>query len=67
MYLVLLDGYPRIDSLGELGIDNQPFIDELAVRGFDHYPEAGSAHGYTNLTLADMFAGEVVGPSTTIR
>ena len=47
----------------ELGIDNQPFIDELAVRGFDHYPDASSVHGYTNLTLADMFAGEVVGPS----
>lgn len=63
VYLVLLDGYPRIDSLQELGIDNEPFIDELATRGFDHYPEASSAHGYTNLTLADMFAGEVVGPS----
>ena len=63
VYLVLLDGYPRIDSLQELGIDNGPFIDELASRGFDHYPEAASAHGYTNLTLADMFAGEVVGPS----
>lgn len=63
VYLVLLDGYPRIDSLRELGIDNQPFIDELEARGFDYYPDASSVHGYTNLTLADMFAGEVVGPS----
>ena len=54
---------PESTRSEKLGIDNEPFIDALAARGFDHYPEAGSAHGYTNLTLADMFAGEVVGPS----
>jgi hypothetical protein len=58
IYLILLDGYPRIDTLGQLGYDNRPFIQELVERGFDHYPETTSAHGYTHLTLADMFAGK---------
>ena len=57
VYLVLLDGYPRIDSLAELGIDNAGFISQLEQRGFDHYPDATSAHAWTIRTLAAMVAG----------
>jgi len=35
VYLVLLDGYPRADTLLEyFDFDNQPFLDELRERGF---------------------------------
>lgn len=35
VYLVLLDGYPRADTLMEyFAFDNQPFLDELGDRGF---------------------------------
>jgi len=36
VYLVLLDGYPRADTLIEyFDFDNQPFFDELGDRGFE--------------------------------
>ena len=54
IYLVLLDGYPRIDTLEHFGIDNRPFVQELENRGFDHYPQATSAHGWTELTLTSL-------------
>jgi hypothetical protein len=46
VYLVLLDGYPRADSLVEyFNFDNRSFLDELESRGFEvarqsggHYP-----------------------------
>ena len=57
VYLMLMDGYPRDDSLAELGIDNSTFIGQLEARGFDHYPEATSAHEWTIRTLQAMVAG----------
>jgi len=57
-YVLLLDGYPRDDSLHELGIDNSAFLEELARRGFDDYPEATSAHRWTHRTLQAMVAGD---------
>jgi hypothetical protein len=60
MYVVLLDGYPRQDSLAALGIDNQPFIDALLDRGFDYYPTAHSVHSRTNKTLLAMLTSESV-------
>ena len=59
VFLLLLDGYPRIDALADLGIDNQPFIEELEKRGFDHYPDAYSLHTFTHLTLTAMLTGRV--------
>lgn len=55
VYIVLLDGYPRADTLRALGISIDPFIGELESRGFDHYPDARSIHSYTYRTLAAMF------------
>ncbi|HEX9738732.1 MAG TPA: hypothetical protein VGA91_05820 [Candidatus Limnocylindria bacterium] len=64
-YLILVDGYPRMDTLAALGIDNGPFVAALEEQGFDHYPNAHSVHGYTHKTLLAMLTGEVVqdGPS----
>ena len=58
IYLVLVDGYPRLDSLAQLGIDNTEFVAELEARGFDHYPTATSSHQWTHLTLQALMAGD---------
>lgn len=54
VFLILLDGYPRIDSLAELGIDNSGFVAALEARGFDHYPDAYTLHGSTKDTFTEM-------------
>lgn len=62
VYLILLDGYPRADTLRQdLGIDNGPFIGDLAARGFDTYDDARSARGYTELTLLSLLNGSDAG------
>jgi hypothetical protein len=60
VYVLLVDGYPRIDTLASLGIDNRPFVDALNERGFDHYPDATSLHSRTNKTLLAMVSDEPV-------
>lgn len=60
MYVILLDGYPRLDTLGTLGIDNSAFVDSLEGRGFDVYPDAHSIHTRTNKTLLAMLTEEEV-------
>ena len=36
IYMILLDGYPRADTLLEyFGFDNRPFLSELEARGFE--------------------------------
>jgi hypothetical protein len=60
MYVVLLDGYPRIDTLADLGIDNSAFVAALEDRGFDHYPDATSVHTNTHRTLLAMLTDETV-------
>jgi hypothetical protein len=58
IYVVLFDGYPRADILQErLGIDNGPFLDELAERGFTVASESHSAYMYTDLTLLSALHG----------
>lgn len=57
-FLVLLDGYPRLDTLADLGIDNTAFVDALESRGFDHYADAHSRHGWTQLTLLAMLSNK---------
>jgi hypothetical protein len=60
MYVVLLDGYPRIDTLADLGIDNSAFVAALEARGFDHYPDAVSVHTNTHKTLLAMLTDDPV-------
>lgn len=61
VYLLLLDGYPRMDELTKLDIDNGVFAGDLEKRGFDIYPDATSAHQWTHRTLQAMFAGSADG------
>jgi hypothetical protein len=62
VYLVLLDGYPRRDTLmKDMGIDNGPFEDALAARGFDVYDDAYSDRRYTDLTLMTLLTGTTDG------
>jgi len=51
MVVILLDGYPRIDTLAKLGFDNERFVNGLESRGFDHYPNARAEHTRTQKTL----------------
>lgn len=58
IYLVLLDGYPRADTLRSvLDIDPDPFAAQLRTRGFDLYPQATSDRTWTELTLLAMLSG----------
>jgi hypothetical protein len=57
MYFVLLDGYPRLDSLEALGIDNSSFIRALEERGFDVAPRSRTNYHITLLTLDSMLNG----------
>lgn len=59
VFLILLDAYPRADTLATIGVDISGFITQLEERGFDHYPDAYSHHGYTNRTLSLMLAGHM--------
>ena len=61
IYVILLDGYPRADTLQRLfDYDNTPFLDELRQRGFDVSDEPTSNYMYTDLTLTSMFHMEYV-------
>lgn len=62
IYLVLLDGYPRRDTLMDaMGIDNAPFEESLADRGFDVYDDAHTDRRYTDLTLMSLLTGTTEG------
>jgi hypothetical protein len=56
IYLVLLDGYPRADSLLRIfGFDNSEFIGHLEAAGYSADPASRSNYVYTQLSLASMF------------
>ena len=62
IYLVLLDGYPRADTMLEtFGFDNAPFLASLEERGFDVSSDAHTNYNKTWLTLASMLNGVYVG------
>jgi hypothetical protein len=62
IYIVLLDGYPRRDTLmDDMGIDNGPFEEALAARGFDVYDDAHTDRRYTDLTLMTLLSGTTEG------
>ena len=56
VYLILLDGYPRHDSLMDyVGFDNSPFHDALEQRGFD-VAERSASHYHSSIqTITTMF------------
>ncbi len=58
IYLVLLDAYPRRDTLlNDMGIDNGPFEEALAARGFDLYDDSHTDRRYTDFTLMGLLYG----------
>ena len=55
LYLIMLDGYPRADTLqSDFAFDNAPFLASMTSRGFDVASNAHSNYTVTNLTLASM-------------
>lgn len=55
VWLLLLDGYPRSDTLAaDYGIDNKPFLEALRERGFDIPTNSQSNYSLTAITLATM-------------
>lgn len=58
IYLLLLDGYPRTDTLADLyGYDNAWFEDALQELGFEVARESRSNYPHTWLTLTSMLNG----------
>ncbi len=61
IYLILLDGYPRADTLSEtFGIDTEDFLDKLRDLEFTIADAARSNYTNTWLTLASALNGEYV-------
>jgi hypothetical protein len=58
VYLILLDGHPRLDTLRtHFGVDTTPFVEAMTARGFVESAAAHSNYNLTFLTLASMFNG----------
>ncbi|MEX0709810.1 MAG: sulfatase-like hydrolase/transferase [Chloroflexota bacterium] len=60
IYLLLLDGYPRADTLRLFGIDNEPFIHSLEDVGFNVSDNARSNYNKTWLTMASFLNGAYI-------
>jgi hypothetical protein len=59
--VLLVDGYPRADSLSEqFGVDNSAFVGALADRGFRVATDSRSNYTSTWASLASMFYGRYV-------
>jgi hypothetical protein len=55
IYVILLDGYPRSDTLSSVfDYDNEPFLDEMGSVGFSVSRRSHSNYNLTALTLASM-------------
>ena len=61
IYLILLDGYPRADTLAsQFHYDNNGFLSTMTSMGFDVAARSHSNYDATVLTLASMFNGEQI-------
>jgi hypothetical protein len=59
IYIVIADAYPRADTLRDtFGIDNQPFLDDLAALGFTVDSGATSDYASTLHTMTALLHGE---------
>jgi hypothetical protein len=62
VYVILLDGHPRRDSLLEqTGHDVQPFLGALEQQGLDVVPHARSNYDWTGATLTSLLDMELLG------
>ena len=60
IFVILLDGYPRADTLAETyHYDNSPFLAQLHSLGFDLYPDSHTDYDQTRLSLVSMLSGDV--------
>lgn len=57
-YVVLLDGYPRADTLADIGYPIDGFLSALEDRGFTYHPDASTDHPYTFQALTDLTGGD---------
>ena len=58
VYLIMLDGYPRADTLAtSYDYDNQPWLSSMERLGFSVATRSHSNYDVTVLTLASMFNG----------
>jgi hypothetical protein len=58
IYLVLLDGHARFDTLDELGMDTSALRTDFADAGLTIAADAHTSYGFTALVLASMFNGD---------
>ncbi len=56
IHLLVLDAYPRQDTLALLGFDNAPFLQAMQDRGFDVYEDSHSNYDRTAFTLLTMLS-----------
>jgi len=58
IYLILLDGYPRSDTVRDvLAGNNTAFLEQLEARGFRIDADAHSGYQYTDLAVSSMLHG----------
>jgi hypothetical protein len=58
IYLILLDGYPRADTVRDVLVgDNTAFVEQLELRSFSVDPMAHSGYQYTDLAVSSMLHG----------
>jgi hypothetical protein len=68
IYILMLDGYPRADSLARLfGADNTPFLHELRDRGFMVADRSRSNYMFTQLTLTSMLHMKPLSEITSLQ
>ncbi len=61
VYLIMLDGYPRSDTLAtNFGLDNGPFLGAMKSLGFKVATASHSNYDATVLTLASLFNGDQI-------
>jgi hypothetical protein len=57
VFLIMLDGYPRTDTLSEqFDIDNSPWLSQMNGLGFEVAANSRSNYNMTQLTLPSVFA-----------
>lgn len=65
MLVLMVDGYPRADTVAAHGGDLDPFLSALVERDFDYYPAATSPYRFTDQALWGMLRGpDAVVPGT---
>jgi hypothetical protein len=57
IFLLLLDGYARGDTLASVGYDNEPFLSGLEARGFEVYRDATGKYETTARVVASLVHG----------